>query len=131
LDFSAYFAAFFATFAAFFTTLELLVFFAIWCGPPIVVATSWTALCMSQGPADSQTERRYRFLLESFAPRVQNFTCIKTECLALSTNRRTLHGLGYGMDNSEIILVALPKGLCIRGRDLLRIVAKRGKLAAT
>jgi hypothetical protein len=52
LDFSAFFAAFFATFATFFTTLELLVFLAIWCGPPMVVATSWTALCMSQGLAD-------------------------------------------------------------------------------
>jgi hypothetical protein len=29
-----------------------LVFLTIWCGPPIVVATSWTALCMSQGLAD-------------------------------------------------------------------------------
>jgi hypothetical protein len=52
LDFFAFFAAFFATFASFFTALELLVFFAIWCGPPIVVAASRTALCMSQGPAD-------------------------------------------------------------------------------
>jgi hypothetical protein len=47
LDFSAFFAAFLAAFAAFFA---LLVFLAIWCGPRIVVARSWAALCMSQGP---------------------------------------------------------------------------------
>ena len=47
LDFSAFFAAFLAAFAAFFA---LLAFLAIWCGPRIVVARSWAALCMSQGP---------------------------------------------------------------------------------
>src|SRR6266478_1423581 len=31
---------------------------------------------------------------------------------------------------SEIILVPLPKRLCIRGRNLLHIVAKRGKLTS-
>ena len=47
LDFSALFAAFFAIFAAFFPILELLVFLAIRCGPPFVVATPWTAPCTS------------------------------------------------------------------------------------
>src|ERR1039458_7652546 len=42
-------AIFFATFfAAFFSILDFLVFLAIWCGPPILVAASWTALCASQ-----------------------------------------------------------------------------------
>ena len=44
--------------------------------------------------------------------------------------RRPLHGLGHGMGISEIILVPLPKRLRIRGRDLLHIVAKHGKLAS-
>ena len=42
--------------------------------------------------ADSQTLRHYRFLVKSFPPRVQNFYFIKTEGLAISTNRRTRHG---------------------------------------
>src|SRR5262249_37771406 len=41
-----------------------------------------------------------------------------------------LHSLGHGMSISEVILVPLPKRLCIRGRNLLHIVAKRGKLAS-
>ena len=44
--------------------------------------------------------------------------------------RRPLHGLGHGMSISEVILVPLPKRLCIRGRNLLHIMAKRGKLAS-
>src|SRR5262249_20826074 len=44
--------------------------------------------------------------------------------------RRPLHSLGHGMSISEVILVPLPKRLCIRGRNLLHIMAKRGKLAS-
>ena len=44
--------------------------------------------------------------------------------------RRTLHGLGYGVSISEIILVPLPKRLRICRRNLLHIVAKRGKLTS-
>jgi hypothetical protein len=44
--------------------------------------------------------------------------------------RRPLHGLGYGMGISEIILVPLSKRLRIRRRNLLHLVAKRGKLAS-
>src|SRR6516165_1703076 len=43
---------------------------------------------------------------------------------------RPLHGLSYRMGVSEIILVPLPKRLCIRGRNLLHIVTKRGKLTS-
>src|SRR5262249_25024529 len=43
---------------------------------------------------------------------------------------RPLHSLGHGMSISEVILVPLPKRLCIRGRNLLHIMAKRGKLAS-
>jgi hypothetical protein len=43
--------------------------------------------------------------------------------------RRPLHSLGHGMSISEVILLPLPKRLCIRGRNLLHIMAKRGKLA--
>jgi hypothetical protein len=43
---------------------------------------------------------------------------------------RPLHRLGHGMGISKIILVTLPKRLRIRGRDLLHIVAKHGKLAS-
>jgi hypothetical protein len=40
---------FFASFlAAFFSILDFLLFLAIWCGPPILVAASWTAQCASQ-----------------------------------------------------------------------------------
>src|SRR5262245_18406921 len=39
-------------------------------------------------------------------------------------------GLSYRMGVSEIILVPLPKRLCIRGRNLLPIVTKRGKLTS-
>ena len=42
--------------------------------------------------------------------------------------RRPLYRLSYGMGISEIILVPLPKGLCVRGRYLLHVVAQRGKL---
>ena len=41
-----------------------------------------------------------------------------------------LHGFGHGMGISEIILVPLPKRLCIRGRNLLHSVAKLGKLTS-
>ena len=41
-----------------------------------------------------------------------------------------LHGLGLGMGISEIILVPVPKRLCIRGRNLLHIVAKLGQLTS-
>jgi hypothetical protein len=44
--------------------------------------------------------------------------------------RRPLYRLSYGMGISEIILVPLPKGLCVRGRYLLHVVAQRGKLAS-
>src|ERR1700750_2521756 len=44
--------------------------------------------------------------------------------------RRPLHSLGHGMSISEVILLPLPKRLCIRGRNLLHIMAKRGKLAS-
>jgi len=44
--------------------------------------------------------------------------------------RRPLHRLGYSVSISKIILVPLPKRLRIRGRNLLHIVAKRGKLAS-
>ena len=43
--------------------------------------------------------------------------------------RRPLHGLGHRKSISEIIFLPLPKRLRIRGRDLLHIVAKHGKLA--
>jgi hypothetical protein len=48
----------------------------------------------------------------------------------IKPHRRALHRLGHGMSVSEVILVPLPKRLCIRGRNLLHIVAKRGKLAS-
>ena len=41
-----------------------------------------------------------------------------------------LHRLRYSMGISEIILVPLPKRLRIRGRNLLHIVTKRGKLTS-
>ena len=44
--------------------------------------------------------------------------------------RRPLHGLGHRKSISEIIFLPLPKRLRIRGRDLLHIVAKHGKLAS-
>ena len=44
--------------------------------------------------------------------------------------RRPLHGLGYGLSIPEMILMPLPKRLRIRGRNLLHIVAKRGKFAS-
>jgi hypothetical protein len=47
LDFLFIFLA--AFFAAFFSMLDFLVFLAIWCVLPIVVAASWTWLCTSQG----------------------------------------------------------------------------------
>src|SRR5262249_49742047 len=43
---------------------------------------------------------------------------------------RPLHGLSYRMGISEIILVPLPKRLCIGGRNLLHIVTKPGKLTS-
>ena len=44
--------------------------------------------------------------------------------------RRPLHRLGYAIGISEIILVPLPKRLRIRGRNLLHIVAERGKFTS-
>ena len=44
--------------------------------------------------------------------------------------RRPLHRLGYAVGISEIILVPLPKRLRIRGRNLLHIVAERGKFTS-
>jgi hypothetical protein len=44
--------------------------------------------------------------------------------------RRPLHRFGYAMGISEIILVPLPKGLCVRGRHLLHIVTERGKFTS-
>jgi hypothetical protein len=40
--------------------------------------------------------------------------------------RRPLYSLGYGMGISEIILLPLPKGLRIRWRNLLHIMAECG-----
>ena len=37
--------------------------------------------------------------------------------------RRPLHRLGYAMGISEVILVPLPKGLCVRGWHLFHVVA--------
>jgi hypothetical protein len=41
-----------------------------------------------------------------------------------------LHGFGYSMGISKIILVPLPKWFCIGRRHLLHVVAKRGKLTS-
>jgi hypothetical protein len=76
LDFSAFFAAFLATFAAFFALLV----FSHFCGPPIVVARSWAALCMSQGPP---IFKEPFFLIESFSPVAQNFPALRPRALAL------------------------------------------------
>jgi hypothetical protein len=42
---------------------------------------------------------------------------------------RPLHGLGHRKSISEIIFLRLPKRFCIRGRNLLHIVAQCGQLA--
>ena len=42
--------------------------------------------------------------------------------------RRSLHGLGYSMSISKVILVSLPKRLRIGRRNLLHVMAKRRKL---
>src|SRR5262249_9768316 len=66
--------------------------------------------------------------------RAHSVQCLQIQLLlGLGWNKascRPLHGLSYRMGISEIILVPLPKRLCIRGRNLLHIVAKLGKLTS-
>jgi xanthine dehydrogenase molybdopterin-binding subunit B len=57
---------------------------------------------------------------------IQLFICFNWD----EPRRRSLHGLGYGMGISEVILVSLSKRLSICRRDLLHIVAKRCKLSS-
>jgi hypothetical protein len=55
-------------------------------------------------------------------------TLLQIQLLVGFGRNKSLRGLSYRVGISEIILVPLPKRLCICGWNLLHIVTKRDKL---
>src|SRR5262249_57441683 len=81
--------------------------------------------------ADNQLDRLPALVADLLRRSVAVILGNTPSALAAKASCRPLHGLSYRMGVSEIILVPLPKRLCIRGRNLLHIVTKPGNLTTT